>query len=97
MSTPVAVQAESMPLPVTGSQHGWGRCYKRITGRRERETRQRGRVRSNQNMASTVNTVPVINITGESIALGRLRADLMETYERWHNDFETMRTQGDTP
>lgn len=40
---------------------------------------------------------PTINIVGEGVALGPLRADLINTYERWNNDFNTARTQGDTP
>ncbi len=40
---------------------------------------------------------PVINITGEQIALGPLRRDLIPTYMRWFNDLETDRTQGDLP
>jgi diamine N-acetyltransferase len=40
---------------------------------------------------------PIINIAGERVALGPLRADLTDTYERWLNDFPTMRTQGDIP
>jgi RimJ/RimL family protein N-acetyltransferase len=42
-------------------------------------------------------TARLVNIVGERIALGPLRADLIETYERWLNDFSTMRTQGDLP
>ena len=40
---------------------------------------------------------PTINIHGERVALGPMRADLVDTYERWNNDFGTMRTQGDLP
>jgi diamine N-acetyltransferase len=40
---------------------------------------------------------PNVNITGERVALGPLRTDLIDTYERWLNDFGTMRTQGDLP
>ena len=39
----------------------------------------------------------VINITGERIALGPLRRDLIPVHQRWFNDFETDRTQGDLP
>jgi RimJ/RimL family protein N-acetyltransferase len=35
---------------------------------------------------------PVINITGELVALGPMRRDLLPVYERWINDFGTMRT-----
>jgi len=38
---------------------------------------------------------PIVNITGERVALGPLRRDLIPTYQRWFNDFETDRTQGD--
>lgn len=40
---------------------------------------------------------PIVNISGERIALGPMRADLIDTYERWNNDFGIMRTQGDLP
>jgi diamine N-acetyltransferase len=40
---------------------------------------------------------PILNITGERVALGPLRDDLMDTYQRWLNDFGTDRTQGDLP
>ena len=40
---------------------------------------------------------PVVNITGERVALGPLRRDLIPTQQRWFNDFETDRTQGDLP
>jgi RimJ/RimL family protein N-acetyltransferase len=40
---------------------------------------------------------PVVNISGERVALGPLRRDLLETYQRWFNDFGTDRTQGDLP
>src|SRR5687768_7345833 len=40
---------------------------------------------------------PVINLTGERVALGPLRRDLIPTYQRWFNDIETDHTQGDAP
>ncbi|HYI14780.1 MAG TPA: GNAT family protein [Thermomicrobiales bacterium] len=40
---------------------------------------------------------PVVNITGEHVALGPLRRDLISLHQRWFNDFETDRTQGDLP
>jgi diamine N-acetyltransferase len=40
---------------------------------------------------------PIVNIVGERVALGPLRRDLLETYQRWFNDFGTDRTQGDIP
>lgn len=40
---------------------------------------------------------PLVNIRGARVALGPLRADLIDTYARWNNDFGTMRTQGDLP
>ena len=43
------------------------------------------------------NEQPIVNITGQSVALGPLRRDLIPTYERWFNDFGTARTQGDLP
>ena len=33
---------------------------------------------------------PIVNILGERVALGPLRKDLVPTYYRWMNDFETM-------
>lgn len=41
--------------------------------------------------------MPTVNIIGDRVALGPMRADLVDTYERWNNDFGTMRTQGDLP
>lgn len=38
----------------------------------------------------------VINIVGEQVALGPLRSDLLDLYQRWLNDFSTMRNLGDT-
>lgn len=35
---------------------------------------------------------PIINIEGELVALGPIRRDLLATYQRWINDFETSRT-----
>lgn len=40
---------------------------------------------------------PVVNIVGERVALGPLRRDLLATYQRWFNDFQTDRMQGDMP
>lgn len=40
---------------------------------------------------------PVINIVGERVALGPLRRDLLDTYQRWFNDFNTLRTTGAYP
>jgi RimJ/RimL family protein N-acetyltransferase len=36
----------------------------------------------------------IINITGEKIALGPIRRDLLPLYQRWINDFEVTRTLG---
>jgi diamine N-acetyltransferase len=41
-------------------------------------------------MAST--EPPVINVTGDRVALGPLRRDLLPLYQRWINDFSTLRT-----
>ncbi len=35
--------------------------------------------------------MPIINITGERVALGPLRRDLLPTYQRWVNDFTVLR------
>lgn len=40
---------------------------------------------------------PIINITGERVALGPLRRDLIPWYTRWRNDFTVQRTFGDPP
>jgi RimJ/RimL family protein N-acetyltransferase len=40
---------------------------------------------------------PIINITGERVALGPIREDLLPLYERWENDFEVIRTHIQTP
>jgi RimJ/RimL family protein N-acetyltransferase len=37
---------------------------------------------------------PIINITGELVALGPIRRDLIPTYQRWINDWEVVRTLG---
>jgi RimJ/RimL family protein N-acetyltransferase len=35
---------------------------------------------------------PIINITGDKVALGPIRRDLLSLYHRWINDFEVTRT-----
>ena len=35
---------------------------------------------------------PTLNITGEQVALGPLRRDLLPLYQKWINDFEVTRT-----
>ncbi len=35
---------------------------------------------------------PNLNIVGEQVALGPIRRDLLPTYQRWVNDFATLRT-----
>jgi RimJ/RimL family protein N-acetyltransferase len=40
---------------------------------------------------------PVINITGEQVALGPLRRDLLPLYTRWRNDFAVQRSKDDPP
>ena len=42
-------------------------------------------------------TPPIVNIIGEKVALGPLRKDLIHTYTRWYNDFNTLRTLGAMP
>ncbi|CAA9532658.1 MAG: Acetyltransferase, GNAT family [uncultured Thermomicrobiales bacterium] len=37
-------------------------------------------------------TGPILNIVGESVALGPVRRDLIPTYQRWVNDLGTLRT-----
>jgi RimJ/RimL family protein N-acetyltransferase len=40
---------------------------------------------------------PVVNIVGDLVALGPLRRDLIPLYQRWINDFATLRTLGALP
>lgn len=40
---------------------------------------------------------PVVNIVGDLVALGPLRRDLLTTYQRWFNNFDTLRTTGAIP
>lgn len=40
---------------------------------------------------------PIVNIVGERVALGPLRRDLLPLYQRWINDFSTLRTVGMPP
>jgi diamine N-acetyltransferase len=40
---------------------------------------------------------PIVNITGDLVALGPIRQDLVPTYLRWLNDFEMLRTLGQPP
>lgn len=40
---------------------------------------------------------PVINVRGELVALGPVRRDLVPLYQRWINDFRTLRTLAATP
>jgi RimJ/RimL family protein N-acetyltransferase len=41
-----------------------------------------------------VDEAPIVNIVGERIALGPNRRELIPTYQRWINDFATLRTLG---
>ena len=40
---------------------------------------------------------PILNIEGELVALGPIRRDLIPLYQRWLNDFGTLRTLGAIP
>jgi RimJ/RimL family protein N-acetyltransferase len=40
---------------------------------------------------------PILNIVGEFVALGPHRRDLLPTYQRWINDFGTLRTLSVVP
>ncbi|MGH2558052.1 MAG: GNAT family N-acetyltransferase [Thermomicrobiales bacterium] len=40
---------------------------------------------------------PIVNIVGELVALGPARRDLLPLYQRWVNDFQTMRNIGIPP
>ena len=46
--------------------------------------------------AHAVHEQPIINVKGERVALGPLRRDLLPVYQRWINDFSTLRTLGGT-
>jgi RimJ/RimL family protein N-acetyltransferase len=37
---------------------------------------------------------PILNITGEKVALGPLRRDLLPLYQKWNNDFEAISLAG---
>lgn len=39
----------------------------------------------------------ILNITGQRVALGPLRRDLVPLYTKWRNDFFVQRTSGDVP
>jgi diamine N-acetyltransferase len=41
---------------------------------------------------SQTETPPIVNIVGERVALGPIRRDLVPLYQRWLNDFGTLRT-----
>lgn len=41
-------------------------------------------------------TEPILNLEGEKAALGPLRRELAPLYQKWMNDFETVRTLGRT-
>ncbi len=40
---------------------------------------------------------PIVNIIGERVALGPIRRDLLPLYQRWINDFGTLRTLAVSP
>lgn len=42
-------------------------------------------------------TEPILNVRGETVALGPLRRDLIPAYARWMNDLGTLRTLGALP
>ena len=44
-----------------------------------------------------MDTPPVIAITGDRVALGPMRRNLVPSYARWFNDFATLRTLGADP
>jgi RimJ/RimL family protein N-acetyltransferase len=50
-----------------------------------------------QPVVDAANRPPVLNITGQLVALGPLRADLLPLYTRWRNDFTVQRTKDDPP
>ncbi|HUZ03666.1 MAG TPA: GNAT family protein [Thermomicrobiaceae bacterium] len=46
---------------------------------------------------SGVGEGPILNILGDLVALGPLRGDLLPAYQRWINDFATLRTLAAVP
>jgi RimJ/RimL family protein N-acetyltransferase len=52
---------------------------------------------SDEGLGLNVLERPVINITGEKVALGPTRSDLAALYHRWMNDFSTLRLAGFVP
>ena len=44
----------------------------------------------------TASGEPILNILGDTVALGPLRRDLIDLYVRWVNDFESIRSLGAT-
>jgi diamine N-acetyltransferase len=40
---------------------------------------------------------PILNVVGELVAIGPIRHDLLPLYQRWINDFRTLRTLNITP
>ena len=46
---------------------------------------------------NTGNERPVISIEGELVALGPMGRDQIPLYHRWHNNFDTLRSQGEPP
>lgn len=40
---------------------------------------------------------PILNVEGKRVALGPIRRDLIPLYQRWINDFRTLRTLGVPP
>lgn len=47
--------------------------------------------------SSGENEAPIVNMAGNRVALGPNRRDLIPTYQRWINDFATLRTLGAVP
>ena len=48
-------------------------------------------------MSDQQNQSPILNIVGETVALGPLRRDLIPLYQKWRNDFHVQRTFGNLP
>ncbi|HET7036228.1 MAG TPA: GNAT family protein [Thermomicrobiaceae bacterium] len=46
---------------------------------------------------ATAKVEPILNIVGDKVALGPLRRDLLPLYQRWINDFSTLRTLAQLP
>lgn len=50
-----------------------------------------------EGMVENVNETPILTITGDAVALGPIRRDLITTYARWMNDLGAVKNTGAPP